>query len=299
MPRRKSPPRPSLARRLAAALLTLTVGSGAVAAEPAPSAVAPPAATLRLLRHGAQVASLPLAELLACCGPREVAVDDPYYGGPKRFRAVPLARVLARGFGKTADRGFAEAEILLRARDGYTRTASGAQLLEEGAFLAFADAEHPGGGFFPIDRRQVDPAPFYLVWQGAGRSDTTLWPWPYQLAEIEIVDFAAKFPHVPPPGAAPESPPARGFAIFRASCIACHAINGEGGTVGPELNVPRSIVEYRDAAQLKAFIRDPRSFRYTSMPSHAHLTDADLDALVAYFTHMQGHKRDPGVAPRH
>jgi mono/diheme cytochrome c family protein len=247
-----------------------------------------------------EVAALPLPELIACCAPREVAVEDPYYGGPKRFRAIPLAAVLERGFGVAARApDFAEAELLLRARDGYTRSASGAQLLDAGAFLAFADAEHPRGGFFPIDRRQVDPAPFYLVWQGAGHADTNLWPWPYQLVEIEIVDFATKFPHVTPPGAAPGGPAQRGFAIFRANCLACHAINGEGGKVGPELNVPRSIVEYREPALLKQFIRDPRSFRYTSMPSHAYLTDADLDALVAYFTHMRAHKHDPGTTPGH
>ncbi len=258
------------------------------------------AATLRFLRDGRELASVPLSGLLACCNAREVTVADPYYGAAKRFRALPLALVLERGFGAEA-RGapFARAEILLRARDGYTRTTSGAQLLTEGAFLAFADAEHPEGRFFPIDRRQVDPAPFYLVWQGAGRGDTNLWPWPYQLAEIEVVDFAAKFPHVPPAGAAEGSPAQRGFAIFRASCIACHAINGEGGKVGPELNVPRSIVEYREAEQLKQFIRDPGSFRTTSMPSHRHLTDADLDALVAYFTHMRAHKHDPGAGIGH
>jgi mono/diheme cytochrome c family protein len=279
------------ARRALVALAALCALAGDARAEDA--------ATLRFLRDGAEVASLSLPALLECCAPREVRVDDPYYGGLKRFRALPLGLVLARGFGDTEHAAFARAELLLRARDGYTRTASGAQLLGEGAFLAFADAEHPEGAFFPIDRRQVDPAPFYLVWQGEGRGDTTLWPWPYQLAEIEVVDFARAFPHVVPVGASENSPAKRGFELFRASCIACHAINGEGGTVGPELNVPRSIVEYRDAAQLKAFIRDPRSFRYTSMPAHPHFSDADLDALVAYFTHMRAHKHDPGASKGH
>jgi mono/diheme cytochrome c family protein len=284
--------RPALG--LHALVMALAVGSGSLAGAPAPS----PA--LRFLRDGAESRTLTLAELLACCAPQEVAVDDPYYGGPKRFRALPLGAVLARGFGaEVASEAFAHAELLLRARDGYTRTASGAQLRSPGAFLAYADADRPGGGFLPIDRRQLDPAPFYLVWQGEGRSDTNLWPWPYQLAEIEIADFAETFPHVPPPGARPGSAAQRGFAIFRASCIACHAINGEGGTVGPELNVPRSIVEYRDPALLKQFIRDPRSFRYTSMPSQPQLGDADLDALLAYFTHMSAHKRDPGPRPGH
>ena len=278
--------------RLAAALALVALFAAAAAAEAEP-------VRLRFLRDGVELRSLALAELLACCAPREVAVDDPYYGAPKRFRAFPLELVLARGFAEIAPATLAPAELLLRARDGYTRTASGEQLLSGGAFLAFADADHPGGAFFPIDRRQVDPAPFYLVWRGAGRSDTNLWPWPYQLAEIELADFAKAFPHVPPPGAAEGTPARRGFAIFRASCIACHAINGEGGKVGPELNVPRSIVEYREPAQLKQFIRDPRSFRYTSMPSHAHLTDADLDALLAYFAHMRAHKHDPSAGRGH
>jgi len=276
---------------IALAALLASVAGAAAADDTLPA--------LRFLRDGKLLRTLTLAELRACCQPREVEVDDPYYGAPKRFRAFPLAAVLARGFDDSKSEGFAAAELLLRARDGYTRTASGAQLAGVGAFLAFADVDHPSGAFFPIDRRQVDPAPFYLVWQGEGRTDTNLWPWPYQLVEIEIVDFAAKFPHVPPPAAAAGSSAQRGFAIFRASCIACHAINGEGGKVGPELNVPRSIVEYRDAAQLKQFIRDARSFRYTSMPSQPQLSDADLDALVAYFSHMRDHKHDPGIGSGH
>jgi mono/diheme cytochrome c family protein len=244
-----------LALAVSAALLL-----GALTALAEGVATAPDSSTLRFLRDGRELRALTLGALLECCEPREVVIEDPYYGARKRF---------------------------------------GAQLLTDGAFLAFADAEHPDGRFFPIDRRQVDPAPFYLVWQGAGHRDTNLWPWPYQLVEIEIVEFAVKFPHVPPTGAAEGSPARRGFAIFRASCLACHSINGEGGKVGPELNVPRSIVEYREPGQLKEFIREPRDFRYTSMPSHPELTDADLDALLAYFTHMSAHKYDPGAGPGH
>ena len=61
--------------------------------------------------------------------------------------------------------------------------------------------------------------------------------------------------------------------------------------------MPRSIVEYRPADQIKAYIRDPASFRYTNMPPHPGLSDADLAALVAYFTVMKNRKYDPGRSP--
>jgi len=76
--------------------------------------------------------------------------------------------------------------------------------------------------------------------------------------------------------------------------MACHAINGEGGTVGPDLNVPQSIVEYRPVPQIKAYVRDPATFRYGNMPAHPDLSGADLDALVAYFRAMKDRKHDPG-----
>ena len=101
------------------------------------------------------------------------------------------------------------------------------------------------------------------------------------------------------PACPPDSPAWTGFAVFRAECVACHAINGEGGTIGPELNLPLSIVEYRPAAQLKRFIRDPAQFRYSSMPANPHLTPAQLDGLIAYFTAMQrAQARSPSRATR-
>lgn len=248
--------------------------------------------TLRFLRAGAEPRVVSHARLGAACEARTIEVDDPYYAAPKRFRAWPLACVLAEGLGPLgAD--FAEQEVLLRALDGYTRATRGAVLLEPGGHLAFADADRPEGGFDPIDFRQVDPSPYFLVWQGAGEGNPVRYPWPYQLAEIELVRIEERFPHLVPTGAAPDSAARRGFAVFRESCLQCHAINGEGGRVGPELNVPRNILDYRPEAQLRAFVRDPQKFRYTQMPANPHLSDADLDALIAYLRHMAGLQHDP------
>lgn len=245
------------------------------------------------------VRSVTLAGLLDACGSRVIRVDDPYYGRPKRFHAVALRCALRLGFGGLPD---ADQNLFLRARDGYARPASGARLTEPGGWLAFADADRSEGdprspGFRPawepIDRRHLDPSPFYLVWSGPDQRDPHRDPWPYQLVEIELAPLERLLPHTVPRDSPPGSPARRGFAIFRDECIACHAVNGEGGTVGPDLNVPRSIVEYRPEEQIKAYVRDPQSFRYTTMPAHPDLDDADLDALVAYFRAMSRLKHDP------
>jgi len=256
------------------------------------AAAAAPDATLRFARNGAELRSLSASSLRAACAETTVAVADPYYEKPKRFLAWPLRCVLEQGLGALGPE-FAGQDVLLRALDGYTRATEGAVLLEPGGYLAFADADRAAGGFDPIDYRQADPAPFYLIWKGAGEKDVVRYPWPYQLAEIELVRVEDRFPRAVPPGAGPGSPARRGFDLFRRNCLQCHAVNGEGGRVGPELNVPRSIVEYRDEAQLRAFIRDPQSFRYTQMPANPQLSGADLDALLAYFRHMSAHKLDP------
>lgn len=277
--------------RLLAALLLLAGSGGRAAAASYP-------VELRFLRDGAPPRTVGLADLIRHCTVETVSLDDPYYQARKSFRACPLAQVLALGFGEPVAtlRG---KTVVFRARDGYAKPAAGALVGEAGGYLAFADAERMRGddpGWQPIDRKQVDPGPFYVVWTGP-QQDPAHYPWPYQLSEIEIAPLERLYPHIVPSTAPPGSPARAGYAIFKTECIACHAINGEGGTVGPELNVPRSIVEYRPEEQIKQYIRDPLAFRHTSMPPHPHLSDRQLDDLIAYFATMRTLKHDPRRAP--
>jgi len=245
------------------------------------------------------VASLSLAELRASCPTRRVEVDDPYYERPMAFHALPLGCVLEAGFGGGLV-DLTDADFSLRALDGYERPATGAQLSEAGGYIAYADADlSPLGGdpftprFEPITRRELNPAPFYMIWSGAERNDPHVHPWPFQLATIESVPFERRHPHTLPAGSRAGSPAMRGYGVFRRQCIMCHSINTEGGKVGPDLNVPQSIVEYRPVEQIKAFVRDPESFRYTTMPAHPGLGEDELDALIAYFRAMSALKYDP------
>ena len=273
--------------RLRAALAAL----GLLAAR---GALADDGTTLRFLRDGKEVARVDLATLRARAGETSVSVDDPYYERRVTFRAVPLAEAVALGFGE-APSAFADEDVVLRAADGYARPTTGARLAEAGGFLAFGAADAPADApkFTPMGRRHLDPAPFYVVWTGAAQTDAHGYPLPYQLVAIERADFARTHPHTVP-SAAPRGAPAwTGYRVFRSDCVACHAVNGEGGTVGPDLNVPQSIVEYRPVEQIKAYIRDPAVFRYGNMPAHPDLTAAELDGLIAYFETMRHAKHDP------
>ncbi|MFO0610346.1 MAG: cytochrome c [Polyangiales bacterium] len=288
------------ARRSLALALALALG----ACRPASPAVVPdasttqgpadPAASIAFAVDGRPLRSLTLGALAAAIPAEAVTTADPYYGRVKHFRALPLERVLAEGFAGLGGAPLATRQFVLRARDGYTVPIAGARLLEGGAYLAVRDVDAPG--WEPIGPRRSDPSPAYLVWSGAAQSSLETHPRPWQLAAIEVARFEDAFPHAAPTGE-PEGSPARlGFAVFGRECVRCHAVNREGGRVGPDLNVPQSVVEYRPEAQIRAYIRNPLTFRYGAMPPHPHLTEPELDGLLAYFRAMSTRKHDPDAA---
>jgi mono/diheme cytochrome c family protein len=263
-----------------------------------PTAAHAARSSLRFVRDGKVVRELDLEALKKQCKLAAVVIADPYYKKNKSYLAFPLKQVLALGFGESpAD--LAKENLFFEALDGYVKPSAGARAVEDGGYLAFADADLTHGAepaWEPIDRRGLDPGPYYVVWAKEGQSDEKGYPWPFELASIEIVHFDKKYPHTLPSAAPPGSAAWKGLETFRTQCISCHAINGEGGKVGPDLNVPQSIVEYRPIAQVKAYIRDPQTFRYSTMPAHRALSETELDELIAYFTTMKGLKHDPGAA---
>jgi mono/diheme cytochrome c family protein len=256
------------------------------------------ASALAFVRDG-KSRSIGRIELAKLCKADRVSIDDPYYGRRKTYLACPLRDVLLDGFGVSAD-DLAGLDVVFRAADGYEKPSPGSIASKDGGWLAFTDADMgtiEAPAWEPIDRRQLDPGPFYVVWSGANQHDSDGYPWPYQLVQVELTSVAKSHPLAVPPGAAAGSAELAGYDIFKRECISCHSINGQGGKVGPELNVPQSIVDYRPEAQIKQYIRNPVFFRYSAMPPHEHLSDADLDSLVSYFRVMSRNKHDPGREP--
>jgi mono/diheme cytochrome c family protein len=130
-----------------------------------------------------------------------------------------------------------------------------------------------------------------------------LMQWPYQLATIRKLDSVAKrFPAILPDSSLPAAGDVQhGFVVFQHTCFACHTLNGEGDAkLGPDLNIPHNPIEYLRADLLRAYIRNPQSLRQwpqakmRGFDTQA-LSDADLDAVLAYLRHMAGRKAPDSV----
>ncbi len=220
--------------------------------------------------------------------PRVVVIDDPNHHHRKRYLALPLLPLLVEGF-EISIEAMRSKEIIMEALDGYASPVSGEVLTRPGALLAIDDIDHDE--WEPIGDKQADPAPLYVVWRGEDRSPERF-PWPWALARVRIAELDQEYQAAELP-AHSTARAQRGHALFVARCIRCHAINRAGGRVGPELNVPRNITEYRPAAQIIAFIRAPQSFRYSAMPANPDLTDRQLGDLLSYLRAIKEWKIDP------
>ena len=83
-----------------------------------------------------------------------------------------------------------------------------------------------------------------------------------------------------------------GFSAFRVHCSKCHKLNGEGGSLGPELNAPENPLADRDEGWLRTWIADPEKIRPNTRmePLNPKLPDRDrvVDDIVAYLDAMVG-----------
>jgi mono/diheme cytochrome c family protein len=232
---------------------------------------------------GRAVLSLTAADLRARQDARTVEITDPYYGRRKRYRAVPIKNLLTTAYGPAWHED-GVSEVFFEALDGYRSHAPGPTLAEDGGMLAFEDAD--AAGWEEMPKEKTKPGPFYLVWTGAEQGPEKGYPWPWQILSVKSAIVEEEYPKAVPRNVPSGSRATAGWALFRARCISCHAISGQGGSVGPDLNEPRGVTRYHDTTELKAYIRMASSFRHTKMPDFAELTPRDLDDLIAYLDFM-------------
>jgi cytochrome c2 len=269
--------------RVFLALVTLagcSPESSKVAAIPPPS--------LHLALRGKEVPALSLPELQKL-GDARVAVNDPHEHATLALRAVPVARVLDAALGPAWR---AAEEVVVTCSDGFSPAIPVSLFLSREAYFAYA---REGGADFSVQEsptKRTFVGPYYVVWKNGGEGPPEP-QWPYQVTAVEVTDYASRFAAtLPPEGAEPLAK--AGFERFRTLCLPCHTINGRGGAVGPELNVPLSVTEYFAEPILRQWIEDPQRVRRgAKMPRPLPPGGDDaraIDEILAYLRAMAGRK---------
>lgn len=239
--------------------------------------------TLEFLISGEVVKDIDLGALKENLETYKISFYDPMYEKEKRYDGFALVDVLELGFGdkwKSSD----YTDVAFEALDGYTAVSSTSKLAEPGGYIVFKDLDYKD--WEPVSIKQADPGPFYLVWTGKDQTTANEYPWPWQLSSINLIKFEDQYSAVFPSGVSVGSSVYKGYEIFKGRCIRCHAMNGEGGKIAPDLNAPQSIVSYRNTYMIKEFIRNPSKYRHTLMPDHPDQSEKNLDDVIAYFKYM-------------
>jgi mono/diheme cytochrome c family protein len=215
---------------------------------------------------------------------RRVRVDDPVYHVTKEYEGYDIGEVIDTLFAGDV-RANTNVDVVFVCSDGYRARLPIANI-RDGGVLAARDTSVPlDVRWQPLrqGREYMLPTPYYLVWPPR-RNPAIEYPWPYRVVALELARPEQKVQTGDPAVS-------RGEDLFRQYCARCHAVNLQGGTLGPELNVPLNVTEYWNAETLKKLIQDPALVRASSkMPASTQLHGADVDAIVAYLTFMKGNK---------
>ena len=146
--------------------------------------------------------------------------DDVAYGKAMRFRAIPLAALLA-GLSAPAD-----SVIETVALDGFAAQlpldlVTNTDPAKAVAWLAIEPADAP---WPPLPGKTASAGPFYIVWTGAAVATIRSEQWPYQVAKLDSQPSpAARWPALGVDPALPATHAVRaGQALFVTQCLPCH-----------------------------------------------------------------------------
>jgi cytochrome c2 len=230
------------------------------------------AADLQFQLHGKPVkqASLDALQSGIKPAPEKIKVRQPHEEKEIEFTGFPVAPLLDTMYGPAWHQAD---EAIFICADGYRSPVPIERIVKHKAWLTFARTDRDGK--FTITENQPKPhevelSPLALVWDNLNDEDSKRMGaegWPWQIVGIDLVTFAEKYPKLALPPKASASAQ-RGQKLYRSYCISCHAVGGQGGSVGPELGEPVSVTTYFKEEWLKKWIANPQAIRAGSkMPA--------------------------------
>ncbi len=177
-----------------------------------------------------------------------------------------------------------EYDIRFYCKDGYSPTIPLYQLLEGNGYFVVKELNSSNQTAKDL---KAEFSPVYLVWDVP--LDDHFHSFPYGIKHFQFIKKDHQYAKAIPISNSKDI--IQGFMLFKDNCIKCHSVNLEGGTMGPELNIPMNITEYWKIEQLKRFIKAPSLFRENSkMPQLDNLNNEQLDLLIKYLQFMSNQK---------
>jgi cytochrome c2 len=214
-------------------------------------------------------------------------IDDPVYHKTKKYNVVN-ALVLLKTEIDLSKVDIKNTLVVFECIDGYKPEMPLELFLNAKPFLAFKDIDAPKGSNWEKilkNGNDMNADPFYLVYTNVTAKDSK-YKWPYNLVKIHL-ESKNKNEALTPIG---DEKATKGFVLFQKQCITCHAINGIGGEMGPELNYPKSVTEYWIEKELVDYIVNPASFRNKVKMPTLGITKQQSQEIVDYLKYMSKKK---------
>ncbi|MES2517303.1 MAG: cytochrome c [Bacteroidota bacterium] len=213
---------------------------------------------------------------------------DPVYHKLKRYNAIFLNDILLKYSGLKSLK-VEDYNMIFECEDGYKPEMPLKKLIDAKAFLAISDVDAPKGSEWEKiikDGHEMKAAPFYIVYQDVSDKDGS-YKWPYNVVKLHFEPVTENLAFILPNDKSAK----KGYELFQKHCQTCHAINGVGGEMGPELNFPKNITEYWKTEDLHAFIKNPSAYRHSVKMPKLTLTDADISEIIKYLKAMKNQKK--------
>lgn len=215
------------------------------------------------------------------------STDDPVYHKAKRFNAFLLKPFLQK-YWNFDEVIIDEMKIVFECEDGYKPEMPLSKFLAVNSYLAISDVDASNGRTWERvmkNGNEMIIAPFYLFYDKDVSSKDMSFKRPYNLVKIYLKPATTDELPLPTENAA-----LAGYNLFNTSCKTCHAINGIGGTMGPELNSPKSVTEYWKTDDLVAFIVNPSAYRNKVKMPTLGITPKQSQEIVTYLEYVKGRK---------
>jgi len=214
-------------------------------------------------------------------------VNDPVYHKTKKYSAFNALTLIANEIDLSIINS-KSTKIVFECIDGYKPEMPLELFLASKPYLAFKDVDAKGADWEPISKNgnKMDAAPFYLVYTNAPADDDH-YKWPYNLIKIHLEPIDKSKTALYPK----DQSKVAGYTLFQNQCISCHAINGIGGEMGPELNYPKSVTEYWVETELVDYIVNPASFRNKVKMPTLGITKQQSQEIVGYLKYMAKNKK--------